>query len=97
MDDKLAVCTILPIDLRHHMLTAQPYNSTGYIGPASGSQVLLRVGGEWSRNPRDPIPTPTRRAAKTPLRAFKLANRVSAKGNRIEALNTIHPPKVTPS
>jgi hypothetical protein len=51
--------------------------------PQRSSQVLLRLGGDWCPNPRDPIPTPERRATKTALRA--LASRVSSKGSRIEA------------
>jgi hypothetical protein len=82
---------ILPMDLRLRMLTDN--SALRLYRLQRSSQVLLRLGGAWCPNPQETIPTPTRRATKTALRA--LASRVSEKGNRIEAFPDI--PERAPS
>lgn len=72
---------ILPIDLRLRMMTDN--SALRLYRLQNSSQVLLRLGVEWSPSPQESIPTPVRKRAKTALRA--LASRVSAKGKRIEA------------
>ena len=72
---------ILPMDLRLRMLTDNA--ALRLYRLQRSSQVLLRLGGVWSPNPGEPIPTPTWKAAKTALRT--MANRILARGNQIEA------------
>ena len=72
---------ILPMDLRLRMITDNV--ALRLYRLQRSSQVLLRLGGAWAPDPGEPIPTPARKAAKTALRA--MANRISARGNRVEA------------
>src|SRR6266446_1000561 len=76
---------ILPMSLRLRMLTDNTALRLYRLQPTS--QLLIRLGGAWSRNAREPTSTPKRKAAKTPLRA--LASRVSAKGKRLVAFPDI--------
>ena len=71
---------VLPMDLRLRLLTDN--SALRLYRLQSSSQVLLRLGIEWTPTPRESIPTPTRRSAKTALRA--LASRVPANGQRLE-------------
>ena len=59
---------ILPITLRLRMLTDNSALRLYRLQPSS--QVLLRLGGDWSPNPSEQIPTPVRTNAKTALRAL---------------------------